>query len=333
MALSFKETRQLTKLVNSKIDEINAGGLSFKEKRAATKALNDAVEKLTAKGLDTSSSPTLEKLLAGEYDKLPPIRFLAMLEKAVKEVDGDIEPIKQPVIRFIDKNRPKVDQVMESALMDTVEQFENAPGRPGVPMGPGMGMGFMQTGSPVRYQCVDPGNPQGPKNIMIDIDQTFTEPHTFREIIRALENAQEGDTATLKVNSPGGRTDSAQAVYVALLETKARTKAKIINAASSGSIVSMACDEIQTTPFCTMMIHNASAGTQGKVGDMAAASSHYREHFKAWFNQLYDNFLSPDEITDVSKGQEFYLKESDIKSRLDGWVPIRNRHDDVAMEA
>jgi len=97
---------------------------------------------------------------------------------------------------------------------------------------------------------------------------------------------------------------------------KSQDAGKIINAASSGSIVAMACDEILTTPFCTMMVHNASAGTTGKVGDMAAASSHYRDHFQAWFTQLYDGFLTGNEVADVAKGQEFYLKEKILRPDL-----------------
>lgn len=133
-----------------------------------------------------------------------------------------------------------------------------------------------------------------PQDIIIDIDTEFDSPETFRGIIRAIEQARETDTIILKVNSHGGRTDSAQAVYVALLETRAKTIARIITAYSSGSIVTMACDEIQTTPHCTMMIHNASAGTWGKIGDMKAQTSFLEDHFKKWFGELYSGFLTPE---------------------------------------
>lgn len=325
MALSFKEKRSLTKTVNAKVEELNSGGLSFKDKRAATKALNDAVLKLTSKEIDTKGSKILVKLIAGEYDSLAPLRFLSMLEKAAEEIGGDIEPIKPLAISYIDKNKDSLDAITESALREAIEDTQAFSSMSQMPM---------PTGSAIRYMPLNPTDPEGAKQIIMDIDQAFSEPSTFRGIIQALENARTGDEADLKINSPGGRTDAAQAVYVALLETKAKTRAKIINAASSGSIVAMACDEIQTTPFCTMMIHNASAGTQGKVGDMAAASSHYKDHFKEWFGELYAGFLTGDEVIDVTKGQEFYLKEKDIKLRLKNWTPIRARdNDDMGLRA
>lgn len=316
MAIGFKEKRSLQKIVSEKQKDLMEGGLSFKDKRAAQKAMQDALVKLNAKVEEGKTSPTLEKLIAGEYDNLTPIKFLAMLEKAVKELDGDIEPVKPPAISFIEKNRSDIDTITESAFMEMCHPEPS------------------QTGSAIRMQPLNVSDIEGSKQIIIDIDHGFNEPATFRGIVQALENAKQGDEVMLKINSPGGRTDSAQAVYVALLETKARTKAKLINAASSGSIVAMACDEIQTTPFCTMMIHNASAGTSGKVGDMAAASAHYQNHFREWFQELYDGFLTNDEIIDVTKGQEFYLKEREIKARLENWTPIRSRMNNIApMEA
>ena len=162
-------------------------------------------------------------------------------------------------------------------------------------------------------------------DILIDIDTEFESPDTFREIIRAIENARECDTVVLKINSHGGRTDSAQAVYAALLETKAKTVARVITAYSSGSIVAMSCDEIQTTPHCTMMIHNASAGAWGKIGDMKTQTTFLENYFKSWFDELYAGFMTSEEIDDVFKGQDFWLSETDIKRRLPNWRPIRQR--------
>ena len=118
---------------------------------------------------------------------------------------------------------------------------------------------------------------------------------------------------------------SAQAFYSALLKTKARTKAVIINAYSSGSIVAMSCDEIELTPFCSMMIHNASSGSGGKLGDMAGYANFKSDYFAEWYAQLYAGFLTEDELKDISKGQDFWLKEAQIRERLKNWQPIRAR--------
>lgn len=311
------EKLKLQKTVREKANEIQHGGLSALEKLKAQKDMREALQALKA-GIDTGkTSKTLESMLAGEYDSLPPLKFLAMMEKTVNELGGDIEPIKEPTIKYVAANKDKIDPIMESALIDIAQPNQGFFG---------MGMGRQkQPVSSVWCELIDENNPQGPRIIHIDVDHEFYEPEMFRERIRALEMAKNGDEAVLKINSPGGRTDAAQAFYVALLETKAKTKAKVIKAASSGSIIAMACDEIVLTPFCDMMIHNASGGAHGKVSDMAASSMHYKEFFREWFDQLYSGFMTSEEISDIVKGQEFYLKECDIRERLKNWTPIRKR--------
>lgn len=103
MALEFKEKRKLTKLVHAKVQELNGGGLSFKEKRTTTKMLIAAVEKLKG-AVNKVASETLEKMLNGDFYKYTPVRFLAKMKKVVKELGGKVEPLKPPVLKYIDLN-------------------------------------------------------------------------------------------------------------------------------------------------------------------------------------------------------------------------------------
>ena len=139
--------------------------------------------------------------------------------------------------------------------------------------------------------------------------------------------AKAGDLIEIRTNSIGGNTMAAQAFYAALLKTPARTKAVVINAYSSGSIVAMSCDEIELTPFCSMLIHNASSGVGGKIGDMAGYANFKQGYFAEWYAQLYAGFLTPDELQDVAKGQDIWLKEDQIRKRLKSWVPIRRKQE------
>lgn len=312
MPLGFKEKRELQRIVSDKQAAIETGGLGFKDKREAQKALQDALEKLGA-AIDAGKgegNTKLADLIAGKFNDLAPLAFLKVLEEVVRELNGDIEPVKPPVISYIEAN---AGSIMESA--EAMAAFQGILESAGQPQAPGVAVRMpegMMDGIP-------------PREIVVDIDVPFEEPAVFRPIVQSIESARAGDKITVNLNTPGGRTDAAQALYVALLNTPAKTKARIINAASSGSIVAMACDEIEATPFCTMMIHNASGGVGGKVGDMMAATAYRDGYFREWFGQLYAGFLAPSEIQDVMKGQDIWLKDSEIKARLDNWKPIRER--------
>lgn len=143
--------------------------------------------------------------------------------------------------------------------------------------------------------------------------------------IQAIETARAIDRITLRINSNGGNPQAAQAIYAALLKTPAFTKAQIINAVSTGAIVAMSCDSIELTPFCSMMICNASSGSGGKLGDMAGYATFKSGYFAEWYAQLYAGFLTIDELKDIAKGQDFWLKEDQIRERLQNWKPIRER--------
>lgn len=102
MALGFKEKRTLQKIVADKQAELAQGGLSFKVKREAQKSMADALEKLNAKIDAGGGSTLLDELIAGKFNELAPIQFIAKLREVVDSINGDIEPIKQPTIGYLE---------------------------------------------------------------------------------------------------------------------------------------------------------------------------------------------------------------------------------------
>jgi hypothetical protein len=121
MALSFKEKREVQKLVAAKIEELKAGNLSFKEKRAAQKELKDAFARLSVK-IDQqdpgeAENQKLKDLIAGKFNNLKPLEFIGVLKEIVGEIK-DVEPVKPPTIAYCDQNQDKMiaDAVLESVL-------------------------------------------------------------------------------------------------------------------------------------------------------------------------------------------------------------------------
>jgi hypothetical protein len=108
MALSFKEKREVQKLVAAKIEELKAGNLSFKEKRAAQKELKDAFARLSVKieQQDTGEAENqkLQDLIAGKFNSLKPLEFIGVLKEIVTEIK-DVEPVKPPTISYCDVNK------------------------------------------------------------------------------------------------------------------------------------------------------------------------------------------------------------------------------------
>jgi ATP-dependent protease ClpP protease subunit len=324
MALSFSEKRSLQKVIATNLASLQAGNLSFQDKRKFQKEIQDAFARLkeAVELKPEAQNQKLADLIAGKYNNEPPEGFLKVLKEIVEEIN-DIEPVKPPTIAYIEVNQDKVNSIMESALGEVFGKlWDKTKGFP-IPI-IGTSSSQQATNDAVRVKPQD-GDYGPPKKISIDIDDDFYGPTSFRAVIRAIEEARAGDTIEIKLNSNGGDTQAAQAIYVALLKTLAKTKAIIINAYSAGSIVAMACDEIEPTPFCTMMIHNASTFSGGKLGDLAGKAAFLNDYFGEWFQQLYAGFLTEEELKDIIKGQDFWLKEPQIRERLKNWKPIRQR--------
>ena len=102
MALSFTEKRKIQKELIPDLERLDSEDLGFKEKREVQKRVIHKVSLLTGDAARVERS-LLDKLNAGEFDSLEPLEFLKKLKAIVDdEIGGDIEPIKEPTVRYID---------------------------------------------------------------------------------------------------------------------------------------------------------------------------------------------------------------------------------------
>lgn len=91
---------------------------------------------------------------------------------------------------------------------------------------------------------------------------------TADRFVKDLEDIQ-ADTINLRINTPGGVVTEGMAIYNALVRHKARIITHIDGlAASMGSIIALAGDEVNIAENAFFMIHNPSAVVWGDSKDM-----------------------------------------------------------------
>jgi acetate kinase len=109
MALSFKERNKIRKQIGQQTAQLEgAEGLTFKEKNRIRKEIGQLLAQLEAE-IDKKPEVKNEKLtalIAGKYNTEKPERFLVILQEIVDEIQ-DIEPVKEPVIQYIEKYEEK----------------------------------------------------------------------------------------------------------------------------------------------------------------------------------------------------------------------------------
>lgn len=149
------------------------------------------------------------------------------------------------------------------------------------------------------------------------IDDDIAAPWDYRDEFDLLENAQEGDVIVININSGGGRLDTTLQ-FIALMDScQGHVVTKLAGQACSGAaMIFLSGHELQVAPLAELMAHSASGGYGGKVSDMAAFAKHNEAHVANVMDNIYRGFLTEEEMSDLHKGKEFWMRSEEISNRL-----------------
>lgn len=151
----------------------------------------------------------------------------------------------------------------------------------------------------------------------VDIDEPFTHPTYYRNIVQMLMEATEDDLVLFRINSPGGREDALLALIEAVKNTQATTVSVLIGeCASAASLFVMYTDEVVVTENARMLCHGASYSIGGKDPDIRAHVRHTTKTVDKLIRNTYKFFLEDSEIDNLLDGRELYLDSDEIKERF-----------------
>jgi ATP-dependent protease ClpP protease subunit len=154
------------------------------------------------------------------------------------------------------------------------------------------------------------------KTITAYITGTIEEPSDYNEICYLLYTADEDTTVILHINTPGGIIDSAFMISDAINKSKAKIVGRLTGTvASAGTLIAMACDELEVAPHLSFMIHNYSGGMAGKGHEMKARQKFTDDHLNEAFKCFYKGFLTEEEMEKVVDGTDLWMSTKEVKSR------------------
>jgi ATP-dependent protease ClpP protease subunit len=152
--------------------------------------------------------------------------------------------------------------------------------------------------------------------VSVYITGTIDEPCYYNELCYMLQTADEDAVIDLYINTPGGIIDSAFMVANAIAKSSARVIGHLSGTvASAGTIISMACSELDVTEHLSFMVHNYSGGVQGKGHEMKARQKFTDEHLSAAFKYFYEGFLSEEEMQKVMEGADMWMGTEEVIER------------------
>lgn len=165
--------------------------------------------------------------------------------------------------------------------------------------------------------------------ITIPIDTNIKDASHYRYCTNRIVNTQEGDTVEFEIHSSGGQYNGLTALLGAVLRTEARTVAYINGEChSAASMLALSCDEVHVSPFADMLVHFQSFGSAGKSSDIKAYVEHTHNNGAGVFRNIYEFFLTEDEINSCIDGKELWMDSDEIVRRL----VVREEMREIKME-
>ena len=152
------------------------------------------------------------------------------------------------------------------------------------------------------------------------------DPEKYTEWFDKIRHAPANDAIKIYINSCGGSIWTALQFMRAMKESKATIVVSVEGAClSAATIILLMGDKYEITPHSVFMFHNYSGGTMGKGGEMADQINHQRGWSEKLFREVYQDFLTCDEIKAIMDNKDIWLSSEDVLGRLNKLMKARQK--------
>jgi len=133
-----------------------------------------------------------------------------------------------------------------------------------------------------------------------------------------IRNAGKNDVVNIHINSYGGDLFTAIQMIRVLGECEGTVICSVEGACmSAATMVFLCADGFEVSGHSMFMFHNYSGGTIGKGGEMYDNIVHERKWSEKLLREIYNNFLTEDEIVSVLNNKDIWMDGDDVIKRLE----------------
>ena len=142
----------------------------------------------------------------------------------------------------------------------------------------------------------------------IEIDAAIEDVAQFSTAIQVLNMAKENDEVEIHLQCPGGNVDASGAMLHAMAKCEAPIHAVCSGGCHSAAThIILACDSFELAENFNSLIHNGSAGAFGNINEYHSKSDFDKEFIRKQYEGIYEGFLSPQEFSDMMRGDNIWL--------------------------
>lgn len=148
------------------------------------------------------------------------------------------------------------------------------------------------------------------------INKPFVHSEQFDDIVRVLDNANEGDTFTLNLTTTGGALQSVIPLLNSIENTQAHVHVHVeSDVASAGTLIIMKAHSVSINDYVEIMCHQVSFGAAGPGWNVECRVNHTQKASKSLCREMYKHFLKDEEIERMLTGTEYYMGKEEFLER------------------
>lgn len=149
-------------------------------------------------------------------------------------------------------------------------------------------------------------------------------PENYVDWFDTIRHASEHDIVKIYINSYGGDLFAAIQFLRVMTESSAVKIVSVEGACmSAATMIFLAADQFEVTPHSVFMFHNYSGGTIGKGGEMIDQLLHERKWSEKLLEDIYDGFLSKDEIKAMLDNKDIWMDGEEVVRRVNGMIEAK----------
>lgn len=149
-------------------------------------------------------------------------------------------------------------------------------------------------------------------------------PENYVDWFDTIRHTSEHDIVKIYINSYGGDLFTAIQFLRVMTESSAVKIVSVEGACmSAATMIFLAADQFEVTPHSVFMFHNYSGGTIGKGGEMIDQLLHERKWSEKLLEDIYDGFLSKDEIKAMLDNKDIWMDGEEVVRRVNAMIEAK----------
>lgn len=173
------------------------------------------------------------------------------------------------------------------------------------------------------------GNPQN-MSYNVNVDDEFTHPKQFEEIVAVLEQASEGDYMRINLTTNGGALHSILPLLGAMQHTDCHVHVHACSdVASAGTFLLMKADSVSINDYVTIMCHEVSFGSAGSGHTVARHVDHTLKSSEKLIRDMYEHFFTEEELDKMLSGSDYYMDKDEFLVRYNRRFELQKAADDI----